>query len=46
MKKGIVNGETIKMSDTQRYRQAGNAVTVPIVKMIAEKIKKEIFNES
>ena len=44
--KGIVNGETIKMSDTQRYRQAGNAVTVPIVKMIAEKIKKEIFNES
>ena len=44
--KGIVNGETIKMSDTQRYRQAGNAVTVPILKMIAEKIKKEIFNES
>ena len=45
-KKGIVDGEIIKMSDTQRYRQAGNAVTVPIVKMIAEKIKKKIFNES
>ena len=44
--KGIVSGKIIKMSDTQRYRQAGNAVTVPIVKMIAEKIKKEIFNES
>ena len=43
--KGIVGGEIIKMSDTQRYRQAGNAVTVPIVKMIAEKIKKRIFNE-
>jgi len=43
--KGIVGGEIIKMSDTQRYRQAGNAVTVPIVKMIAEKIKERIFNE-
>jgi len=44
--KGIIDSQVIKMSDSQRYKQAGNAVTVPIVKMIADKIKKNIFDGS
>jgi len=36
---GIYDGEVKKMSNTQRYKQCGNAVTVDVVKAIAEKIK-------
>ena len=38
--KGIVEGNIVNISDTQRYRMCGNAVTVPVVKTIAEKILK------
>ena len=37
--KGIYDGEVKKMSNTQRYKQCGNAVTVDVVQAIAEKIK-------
>jgi len=37
--KGIMNGKEVEMSDTQRYKQAGNAVSVPIVSMVAERSK-------
>lgn len=37
--KGIMDGKEVNMSDTQRYKQAGNAVSVPIVSMVAERIK-------
>ena len=37
--KGIMGGKVVEMSDTQRYKQAGNAVSVPIVSMVAERIK-------
>ena len=36
--KGIIDGKEVNMSDTQRYKQAGNAVSVPIVSMVAERI--------
>jgi DNA (cytosine-5)-methyltransferase 1 len=32
-------GKTIKISDTQRYKQCGNAISVPVVCYIGEKIK-------
>ena len=37
--KGMMDGKVVDMSDTQRYKQAGNAVSVPIVSMVAERIK-------
>jgi len=40
--KGIYDGEVKEMSNTQRYKQCGNAVTVDVVQAIAEKIK-ELF---
>lgn len=33
-----------KMSDTQLYKQAGNSVTVPVIKRIAKNIKKVLDN--
>jgi len=36
---GIYDGEVKKISNTQRYKQCGNAVTVDVVQAIAEKIK-------
>jgi DNA (cytosine-5)-methyltransferase 1 len=36
--KGIIDGEIIKISDTQRYKQCGNAVTVNVVQAVGEKI--------
>jgi DNA (cytosine-5)-methyltransferase 1 len=36
--KGIVDGEVVKISDTQRYKQCGNAVTVNVVQAVAERI--------
>ena len=35
-----MDGKVVEISDTQRYKQAGNAVTVDVVKAIADKIKK------
>ena len=37
---GLLGGKKIAISDTQRYRQAGNAVTVNVVEAVARKIKK------
>ena len=36
--KGIYDGEVKEMSNTQRYKQCGNAVTVDVVQAIAEKL--------
>ena len=36
---GIYDGEVKLMSNTQRYKQCGNAVTTDVVQAIAEKIK-------
>jgi len=41
---GEFDGAVKPMSDTQRYKQLGNAVSVPIVRMVAEIIKKK-YNE-
>ena len=39
--KGIdINGNEVNISDTQRYKQLGNAVTVNVVQAIAEKLNK------
>jgi len=35
--KGVINGRVVTISDTQRYRLIGNAVTVPVVEAIANK---------
>lgn len=40
---GNYDGEVKPVSNTQRYKQCGNAVTVDVVKAVAEKIKP-IFN--
>ena len=40
---GDYDGEVKPVSNTQRYKQCGNAVTVDVVKAVAEKIKP-IFN--
>ncbi len=40
---GIYDGEVKKMSNTQRYKQCGNAVTVDVVKAVAEQLIP-IFN--
>jgi len=36
--KGIYDGEIKEMSNTQRYKQCGNAVTVDVVQAIAERL--------
>jgi len=36
---GIYDGEVKKISNTQRYKQCGNAVTVDIVALVAEAVK-------
>ena len=36
--KGIIDGEIVGISDTQRYKQCGNAVTVDVVQAVAERI--------
>ena len=40
---GVYDGEVKKMSNTQRYKQCGNAVTVDVVKAVAEQLIP-IFN--
>ena len=37
-KYGLINNKKTLISDTQRYKQAGNAVTTSVVKKIAEKL--------
>jgi DNA (cytosine-5)-methyltransferase 1 len=36
--KGIIDGKVVDISDTQRYKQCGNAVTVDVVQAVAERI--------
>ncbi len=38
--KGIINNEVTPISNSQRYKQLGNAVTVNVVQAIAEKLNK------
>tara|TARA_R100001463_G_scaffold66729_3_gene120364 strand:- start:1334 stop:2674 length:1341 start_codon:yes stop_codon:yes gene_type:complete len=38
--KGNLNGKVVDISDTQRYKQCGNAVSVPIVQLVANQIKR------
>tara|TARA_R110002012_G_scaffold40239_2_gene110970 strand:+ start:14899 stop:16050 length:1152 start_codon:yes stop_codon:yes gene_type:complete len=38
---GEIDGEVVEISDTQRYKQVGNAVTVNVVQAVAERIKRE-----
>jgi len=33
-----MDGKVVDMSDTQRYKQCGNAVTVDVVQAVAERI--------
>jgi len=40
---GDFDGVVTPISDTQRYKQAGNSVTVDVIQAIAKKIKKVIF---
>ncbi len=43
-KYGIIDDKVVEISDTQRYKQAGNAVTVDVVQAVATIIKeKEII---
>ena len=37
--KGMMDGEVVDISNTQRYKQCGNAVSVPVVQAVAEKVK-------
>jgi len=37
--KGVMDGKVVDMSDTQRYKQCGNAVTVDVVQAVAERIR-------
>ena len=37
--KGNLDGKVVNISDTQRYKQCGNAVSVPVVQQVAERIK-------
>tara|TARA_R100000995_G_scaffold84911_1_gene65742 strand:+ start:7486 stop:8613 length:1128 start_codon:yes stop_codon:yes gene_type:complete len=41
---GNLDGKLVEMSDTQRYKQMGNAVTVKVIEVIADKMKV-LFNE-
>jgi DNA (cytosine-5)-methyltransferase 1 len=36
---GLLDGKKVVISDTQRYKQAGNAVTVDVVAAVARKIR-------
>ena len=42
---GFPDGWTEDQSDTQRYKQLGNAVSVPVVQAIIEKLKFELIKE-
>lgn len=36
-------GEKVEISDTQRYKMLGNAVSVPIVRMVGQKLMAEVM---
>ncbi len=45
-KHGIINGEKVELSDYRRYHMLGNAVSVPVVKAVGERIiNKELLKE-
>ena len=35
----MMDGKVVDISNTQRYKQCGNAVSVPVVQAVAEKVK-------
>lgn len=39
-------GETVKISDTQRYKMLGNAVTVNVVKSLGQRLKERFNNQN
>ena len=41
---GLLDGKKVTISDTQRYKQAGNAVTVDVVTAVAKKIRSLELN--
>jgi len=41
---GFPDGWTDEQSDTQRYKQLGNAVSVPVVKAVMERLYSENTN--
>jgi len=43
--KGIIDGKVVDMSDTQRYKQCGNAVTVDVVQAVGEKMYTLLYNQ-
>lgn len=43
--KGILDGKTIEISDSQRYQLLGNAVSVPVVRAVSENIMKSLRPE-
>ena len=40
-----MDGKVVDMSDTQRYKQCGNAVTVDVVQAVGEKIYTLLYNQ-
>jgi len=44
--KGVINGEVTLISNSQRYKQLGNAVTVNVVQAIADKLIEKHIKES
>ncbi len=43
--KGIIDVKVVDMSDTQRYKQCGNAVTVDVVQAVGEKMYTLLYNQ-
>ena len=41
-KEGLLDGEVVEISDSQRYKQLGNAVSVPVVKAVGEQLRRAI----
>ena len=37
-----MDGEVVEISDSQRYKQLGNAVSVPVVKAVGEQLRRAI----
>ena len=35
----MIDGKVVEISDSQRYKQCGNAVTVDVVQAVAERIR-------
>lgn len=39
---GIQDGKQVKVSDSQRYKMLGNAVTVPVIRFLGDKLKEAL----